>query len=494
MTASNVSFLNSGRLLHTIFPKSQCWCVDGESKFVLRIRQDSYYRMELPYDTEEDKAKVEDFKISLGKVLQYEKTPCPFKRGFEVVIPEQKEITPVRSHSRKPAEKAKKWLFDKNWVPEDGPMPSMDLEESATSSSYENGDRQDVQTGDGAMKRAARPSTSQRQESPVLSMKNLAMSPPRLSVSQRAKTFSVSRSATAPPQVSFGQSPPSNARRVYGHLQIPKEESEAEAELEEPVAEAISRKSSVDSFYSMAMSQSRSDSRSVTPPFEDAVLPLDSNPWVSSVEHLSVHEPVKDDSEWQRGRHRRQISDLTVTAYSRDHTEVGLPSSPTVIGENGSAPSTPPLMSDSEDSSESPMLDVQTPPDAIRMRKLTGASQRRAYSPMPHPKNLFNPASQAPRNQLSATIVQKTCQILFGPPANLVAMMLRIAAQITNGIFRFNTYRVPRQAERIPCSWDSSSGDDDDWAEDDFGIPLGHLDASGLRMRSPGQGRGWELD
>ena len=81
---SNVSFLNSGALLHTIFPRSQCWCVDNQSVFVLRIRQDSYYRMELPYETDEDKETIVQFKVVLSQVLQYEKTQCPFARGFEV--------------------------------------------------------------------------------------------------------------------------------------------------------------------------------------------------------------------------------------------------------------------------------------------------------------------------------------------------------------------------------------------------------------------------
>ena len=85
MTASNVSFLNSGNLLHTIFPRSQIWLVDNQSVFVLRIRQDSYYRIELPYETDEDKVNITHFKSVLAQVMQYERTQCPFARGFDVV-------------------------------------------------------------------------------------------------------------------------------------------------------------------------------------------------------------------------------------------------------------------------------------------------------------------------------------------------------------------------------------------------------------------------
>jgi len=295
----------------------------------------------------------------------------------------------------------------------------------------------------------------------------------------------VSRSTAAPPQFSWGQSPPSTSAKVVGHLELPELETES-VELNE---EAISRTSSVDSFYSLA----RSQSRPTTPPFEDATSLLDRNPWAQSEERLSQKEQAEDKSEWRRGRHRRKRSDLTVTAHSRNHSEEQLPSTPTDGGDTKSAPSTPPLMSDSEDNFEPPLLDVPTPPDTIRLKKLTGASQRRAYSPMPQPQNLFNPPSQAPRKQFTAALVQKTYQILLGPPAHLVALMLRIAAHISNGAFGFNTYRVPQEAERIPCSWESSSGDDDEWAEDDFGIPLGHLEPSGLRRREPAQGS-WDLD
>ncbi|SLM41180.1 Inheritance of peroxisomes protein 1 [Lasallia pustulata] len=71
------AFLNSGETLHTIFPKSQCWCVDGESKFVLRIRLNSYYRIELPFSTSEDIEKVEEFKGVLAKLLQVTKDTNP---------------------------------------------------------------------------------------------------------------------------------------------------------------------------------------------------------------------------------------------------------------------------------------------------------------------------------------------------------------------------------------------------------------------------------
>ena len=91
----STNFLKSGDVMHAILRNSQCWCVDGESKFVLRIRKFQYYRIELPTNSDDDRAKVEELKGLLGRILRFERTPCPFKRGFHVDLPES-DITPRR--------------------------------------------------------------------------------------------------------------------------------------------------------------------------------------------------------------------------------------------------------------------------------------------------------------------------------------------------------------------------------------------------------------
>ncbi|KAL9114625.1 MAG: hypothetical protein Q9227_001303 [Pyrenula ochraceoflavens] len=85
--SGSARFLKCGQIVHPIMRNSQCWCVDGVSKFVLRVRSLQYYRIELPFEREADKLKVEEFKAALKKVLRYEITPCPFKRGFRVELP-----------------------------------------------------------------------------------------------------------------------------------------------------------------------------------------------------------------------------------------------------------------------------------------------------------------------------------------------------------------------------------------------------------------------
>ncbi|KAJ5734968.1 uncharacterized protein N7483_000093 [Penicillium malachiteum] len=82
-------FLKCGNVVQAILKNSQCWCVDGVSKFVLRIRPLTYYRIEIPNEPEENKELVEDLKSALPTVLRYEVTPCPFKRAFTVELPEE---------------------------------------------------------------------------------------------------------------------------------------------------------------------------------------------------------------------------------------------------------------------------------------------------------------------------------------------------------------------------------------------------------------------
>ncbi|KAF2640414.1 hypothetical protein P280DRAFT_470081 [Massarina eburnea CBS 473.64] len=505
VTSSNVSFLNSGNLLHTIFPKSQCWRVDGESIFVLRVRQDSYYRMELPYESAEDKEKVEQFRGVLGQVLQFEKTQSPFDCEVQVQPPERPK-TPPRKKLSRPPEKAKKWLFDKKWMPNDGSRPNTPVaaSDSGTVSSYEEDDRSSVTTDRSELV----------PESPESPETLLEITPPTkpasrpriLSVAERTRTFQM-RSVTAPIEttsVAQGQTPqtseqPSEQPSETPHKEVseggqaPVQEAvpgvadtQARAELDrKQSADAESMTSATESFYSLEPS-----TRSPSPPYVDTEGDS-TNPWEDAT---SLHEL----EERGRSSHRRQISEMTLKASSPARAEEehelpelpqlpnlpdlpkiktytdSAPITPTTDIRPSSAPSTPQLVSDSDSASDAgdpSSLDVATPPPAIRMKRLTGASQRRAFSPMPPQHNLFRPVTHSgPGKQFTAALLRKTCEIVFGPPAHLVQLMLRIAANVSDGAFGFNTYRV-RRGERLPCTWESS--DEENWVEeDDFGIPL----------------------
>lgn len=473
MTSSNVSFLNSGNLLHTIFPKSQCWCVDGESIFVLRIRQDSYYRIELPYKTDEDKEKIGDFKTVLGQVLQYERTPCPFRREFEVEISvPSRPKTPPRRRSVRPAERAKKWTFDKTWVPDDGKRPSTRGSDTCTVSSYDEDDRSSVNTD----------TIETIPDSPGTL---LDITPPRPvpppSVLERTKAFQGLRSVTVPSSLKLAAL---SSLDEYGHQVAAGQKEQDKTPQAATPNETLSLTSSVDSFHSLE-SLSRD---SPSPPYLDAEAEL-INPWAGG-------QKVEPEEPRGRGRHRRQISEVTVRASSSDGVLQSPraptfnihPSSPIAEIPLGSPPSTPPLVSDSdEDSLEPPLLDAPTPPSTIRMKRLTGATQRRAFSPMPPPQNLFRPTARGPgpAKALTAALVRKTYELILGPPAHLVSLMLQIASRVSNGAFGWDTYKIKNTAEKIPCAWESS---EDEWDEDDYGIPLGNMEESTLRRRHAPRG------
>lgn len=99
-----MAFLNCVNALRPILPKSQAWCVDGNSKFVLQIRPPQYWRIEVPNTTADQSVMVEELKNVLEQVLRYEKTACPFQRDFVVKLPE-KPATPIKKRPWKPVER-----------------------------------------------------------------------------------------------------------------------------------------------------------------------------------------------------------------------------------------------------------------------------------------------------------------------------------------------------------------------------------------------------
>ncbi|EME80977.1 uncharacterized protein MYCFIDRAFT_76923 [Pseudocercospora fijiensis CIRAD86] len=200
----SVSFLHSGALLHTIMPRSNCWCVDGVSKFAMRVLPDTYYRIELPGDTPEDLEKVEELKLTLAKVLFYERTACPFARTFSVDLPEEEEVKPKKRRRRTDGP-AKKWKLDKaySWRPE-GWTPDQDRPSGESSGSQTATDEEGSSSStDDQVEEAADQLTQMK-----------IATPSRPSVRDRAKRFN-QRSVTAPPLMSLQSTPPSRLRTSF---------------------------------------------------------------------------------------------------------------------------------------------------------------------------------------------------------------------------------------------------------------------------------------
>ncbi|GKT63769.1 hypothetical protein ColTof4_04649 [Colletotrichum tofieldiae] len=92
----SVAFLNCGSALQPMLPKSQCWALaEDSSKFVLQIRRPNYWRIEIPVTNADEQELAVALKGVWDQILQFEKTECPFKRSFTIVLPE-KPKTPAK--------------------------------------------------------------------------------------------------------------------------------------------------------------------------------------------------------------------------------------------------------------------------------------------------------------------------------------------------------------------------------------------------------------
>lgn len=120
----------------------------------------------------------------------------------------------------------------------------------------------------------------------------------------------------------------------------------------------------------------------------------------------------------------------------------------------------------------------------------------RALSPLPPPANLFTPrqgglrrlpstaelsvrASSAVKTirRIPSAILNKTCEMILGPPAHLISLMLKVAARIAAGEFRGFVFGMGEGGEVVDVRWDWSDEHSDideegaaleGWDESDF--------------------------
>ena len=450
------AFLNSRDTLHPILAKSQCWCVDGESKFVLRIRPNSYYRIELSYSTAEDIEKVEEFKRVLAKVLQYEVTPCPFKRGFTVPLPEQIK-TPIRKRPWRPKQRSQSLVAGL-------------AQESGTT------DEDTAAASDGSSARSTNNEHEIEADATAVDFEEMVGSyepaPDSLKTPTRPKGLSAGRAITAPPHLSLHTTAPSNT--LTAHL--------------EPIqadAESPSLSSSVDSFHSFCSFHSPISPLPPSPPYSDPP-----SPSPSSSSDLGIHIT-------RTRAHKREISEVTIKADSPGQWD--MTQSPTrleSVAISPALPETPTLTNDAESQEDDQWREAITPSTSTELRRRPGPAQRRAHSPLLSPTNLYSPRSRMSGHHLTTAILQKTCSLLLGPPIQLVALMLNIAKKIANGVFQGATFGYGEAGQRIPCAWDYSDVDEAErevWAEDDYGVSLRNSPAA-RNTRARDLGGSWEID
>lgn len=336
----SVSFLHSGALLHAILPRSNCWCVDGVSKFAMRVLPDTYYRIELPGDTPSDLEKVEECKDTLKKVLHYERTPCPFARTFTVDLPEEIEVKKTRRRRSHGA--ARKWKLDRaySWKPEDGLLPSQggDSEESLESTTGSDGEgsssNEDTRSGASESRDAVMP----------------IQTPSRPSVKERARGLNL-RSVTAPPQMPL-QLPASRPRTsMAGEVRLAprdRDRSRSRSPVQE-AEDAAGQPTTLRPFQSIPtdMPPSPPDSsagldfsnteHSLRTPLPELSTPVDVHASLRDAARDTSAEPLKKDCVEQRARdpvgtsdgslaHADQLESTTI-AVQNSEAEDGTPNS-----------------------------------------------------------------------------------------------------------------------------------------------------------------------
>ncbi|KAI7363744.1 hypothetical protein KC354_g6246 [Hortaea werneckii] len=539
----SVSFLHSGSLLHAIMPRSQCWCVDGVSKFAFRVLPDTYYRIELPGETPEDLEKVEELKLVLAKVLFYERSSCPFARGFHVEVNEDEALKQPKGLGRQKSQgRAKRWTLqgEYSWKPEDWEERQRMRAERERERQREAQERQQAsesdESGEGEeTQEGARGEESQEgAQIEEAEAKEEVDDVPDLQTSNtpnRPSFIAAWRSLTSPAQLKSHSSP------TPGRIRIPKgfdEDAEGDGPLE--VLGGVDQ-------GRVRMWQNVPTSMPPSPP--------DSSAGAESGDTAGVAEPQRQDI--NGGAEQDSSSDETVEAEKETASLLDVPQrdAPSIAQPSTLDPklSRPPTFENErlDDQSnaipEEAVIEIQTnstpntdaaPPEptsrsedpfaAIQARILARRSIGGNASPRPSPRLSSSPTSSnasttsrrstfdtststtttryngGKQQAFTSALVKKAATVFLGPPVELVVIMLRIAARISGRAFGSSfIIASPAGSKHVPGSFnlesiDADELDDEDgsvgeWAEDDFGVPLqspvrlAHEQSHGSRSR-----------
>lgn len=372
---ASATFLKAGNVIQALLRNCQGWCVDGKSIFVLRIRKLTYYRIELPDETDEAKQRVESFKEVLSTIIRYEVTPCPFQRGFSVELPPEAK-TPKRKKAWTPKHSPNTGLKKLDFgigIADGGERDTSDLE-----SIGEESDHSVIQT---SLRSFPRPSSS-----------GLLRSPP----------IFVPRRATS--------SPVTESLKPFGSLVA--QFQDAYDSTSEPGN--INPASSVESFHSFQVTASAS---SLSPPYSTPPPPTYSH-FIGEEQNVSLN----------RG-HTRNLSEVTITAKPSSSPKLepafepysAAQSSPTDAQTNEALPL-------DVTSNITQGIRPEDPSSTIRRRLRT--SRKRELSPLPHSSILLNPSPRSTGRGLASAILHKTCAFVLGPPIQLLLMILRYVANV----------------------------------------------------------------
>ncbi|KAL1958532.1 hypothetical protein VTO42DRAFT_4396 [Malbranchea cinnamomea] len=369
---ASTTFLKAGSVIQALLKNCQGWCVDGKSIFVLRIRKLTYYRIELPDETEEDKKRVGRFKEVLSTIIRYEVTPCPFQRGFSVELPPE---------AKTPRKK-------KAWTPKHSPSPNIKKLDFGKNGS------------DGRERENASDLDSVEEESDLslCQASRANTSRPSSSGGRLSSPISIPRRAAS--------SPVTQPLRPFGSLVAQFQAASSSASEVDDTSLA----SSIESFHSFQ---------------NDSLHSLSSQPFSTSRPPSEAYHTADElRSPAVRG-HSRGLSDITVTA--------GPPSPSKIEDEHISHDQSPGRdsktneVSHSDISTHDTRVLMEDPSSSIRRR--LRASRKRELSPLPPSPTLLNPSPRSPGSSLTTALWQRACALVLGPPIQFLLMLLRLAAK-----------------------------------------------------------------
>lgn len=408
--------------------------------------------------------KVEEFKNVLTKVLQYEVTPCPFKRGFTIDLPPP----PKQAIQKRPWRPTHRLNTMSEKVPEMledfGEFSTTELSDPKAGAERADAVESDLQTNHrtesgfrvadsdvsstGSMENeGGDEATDDPDATPKDLQKRVYEESDDFKTPTRPKTLRTGRAITAPPQLTLRTSPPSN--KEAKSLALPKLKKEPS-----------SLSSSIDSFHS----------------FHSPISPLAPSPSFPT----SPQEDYAGIGISPTRNHKRDVSEITVTASSPELWDMSDAKSgdESAYHSPPDLPGTPPLVSDAASQDDDHLPEPMTPSPHTKLRRHSIRRRRRNRSPLPPSSNLYcpySPRSHMSGHHMTTAILQKTCALLLGPPIQLVALMMRIAAKIARGASRGTSFGFGDGGQKIPCSWDFSDASDEAdelWEEDDYGVSL----------------------
>jgi hypothetical protein len=457
---------NAANALRPILPKSQCWCVDGDSKFVLQIRPPQYWRIEVPNQSAEEKSRVEELKTILGQVLRFEKTPCPFQRDFIVELPDA-PTTPVKKRPWKPIERSKD---DPPLFP--GPAsPHISTPRTSSTNSISSsplGDHASSEAGTHVsnLELEGLEEEEESEDDPEITYESINQDPNTPSIDSVVETLDRSRGQTELPQLEtqYEASPEKNGLepsllefdvgdRGFGDARGFDDETDRFSDAADDT-QITPRSHHQPTYQPLTFEPEKDDrpqaSRSITAP---PVLSLITSPpskqkpnspmcystvieseseYSSSVDSFhsvqSWHSPLAPPSPPASGpssptssypyphnnivlpkrpHHSRDTSEITVIPETPRLWDVNESPNPDFTSRSSSPhPQTPTLVTDGGDKSDEEQFEVLTPPTVkptIRHRATTSSnSRRRALSPLPPAVNLFSPPRRRSRRLQTA--------------------------------------------------------------------------------------------